>query len=53
MAGLSRLAELYIAAGQAQKALDTYKDVAANSKDEATLANAKSRIEDLQKVLAN
>ena len=53
MASLSRLAELYIAAGQAQKAMDAYKDVAANSKDDATLTNAKSRIEELQKVLAN
>ncbi len=53
IAAISRLAELYIGQGQAQKALSTYKDVAANAKDETALANAKSRIEELQKVLAN
>lgn len=53
IAALSRLAELYIAQGQAQKALSTYKDVAENAKDETALSNAKSRIEELQKVLAN
>ncbi len=53
VAGLARLAELYIAQGQAQKALSTYKDVAANAKDATALDNAKTRIEELQKVLAN
>ena len=53
VAALSRLAELYIGQGQAQKALSTYKDVAANAKDETALSNAKSRIEELQKVLEN
>jgi tetratricopeptide (TPR) repeat protein len=53
IAALARLAEIYISQGQAQKALSTYKDVAANAKDATALANAKSRIEELQKVLAN
>ncbi len=53
IAALSRLAELYIGQGAAQKALSTYKDVAANAKDETAVSNAKSRIEELQKVLAN
>ncbi len=51
IAALSRLAELYIAAGNAQKAMTLYTDVAANAKDQTALANAKSRIEELQKVL--
>jgi len=53
IAGLSRLAELHIAAGNAKKALAMYKDVAENSKDETSLANAKTRLEELQKVLEN
>lgn len=53
IAAVSRLAELYIAQGQAQKALSAYQDVAVNAKDETALANAKSRIEELNKVLAN
>jgi TolA-binding protein len=53
IAALSRLAELYISQGQAQKAMAVYKDVEANAKDETALANAKSRLEELQKVLEN
>ena len=53
ISGLSRQAELYIAAGDAKKAAAIYRDVAANAKDETALANAKSRLEELQKVLEN
>jgi TolA-binding protein len=51
IAGLSRLAELYISAGDAKKAMTVYRDVAANAKDDTALANAKSRLDELQKVL--
>lgn len=51
LAGLSRMAELYIAQGNAKKALELYTDVAKNAADEETLANAKSRLDELQKVL--
>ena len=53
IAALSRLAELYISAGNAKKATAVYKDVAANAKDDQALANAKSRLAELEKVLAN
>lgn len=53
IAALGRLAELYISQGQAQKALSVYQDVASNATDETALTNAKTRIEELQKVLAN
>lgn len=51
IAGISRLAELYISQGNAKKALSIYSDVAANSQDQTALANAKTRLEELQKVL--
>ena len=51
ISSLSRLAELYISQGNAQKALSVYQDVATNAKDETALANAKIRLEELQKVL--
>lgn len=51
IAGLSRLAELYIGKGNVQRALAVYTDVASNTKDEASLANAQSRLEELKKVL--
>jgi TolA-binding protein len=51
IAGISRLAELYIGKGDVKKALDIYSDVAKNSTDEASLANAQSRLEELRKVL--
>ncbi len=44
---------VHIGAGDARKALAVYKDVAANSKDETALANAKTRIEEIEKVLEN
>ncbi|MFN0117714.1 MAG: tetratricopeptide repeat protein [Elusimicrobiota bacterium] len=51
IAGISRLAEIYIGLGQAQKALDTYGDVVINASDETALSNAKSRVEELKRVL--
>lgn len=51
VAALSRLAELYISKGQARKAFDVYNDVAKNATDQTALANAKTRLEELQKVL--
>lgn len=51
LAGISRMAELYIAQGNAKKALELYSDVAKNASDEETLANAKTRLDELQKVL--
>jgi len=53
IAALGRLAELYISKGQAQKALAVYQDVAANATDETALTNAKTRLEELQKVIGN
>jgi TolA-binding protein len=51
IAALGRLAEMYISQGQAQKALSIYTDVAQNAKDQVALSNAKTRIDELQKVL--
>jgi tetratricopeptide (TPR) repeat protein len=51
LAGLSRMAELYIAQGNAKKAMELYSDVAKNATDQETLTNAKSRLDELQKVL--
>lgn len=51
IAAMSRLAELYIGKGNANKALALYNDVVSNSKDEQYLANAKTRIEEIKKVL--
>jgi TolA-binding protein len=51
ISAISRLAELYISQGNAKKAMAVYSDVAKNSTDEAALSNAKSRLEELEKVL--
>lgn len=51
IAALSRLAELYISQGNAKKAMAVYTDVATHATDETALANAKTRIQELQKVL--
>ncbi len=45
------MAELYIQDQKPQQALSIYQDVAANAKDQQSLDNAKTRIEELQKVL--
>ena len=51
IAGISRLAELYIAQGKAKQAMDVYTDVAKNATDQTALSNAKTRLEELRKVL--
>ncbi|OVE78255.1 hypothetical protein BVX98_00875 [bacterium F11] len=52
ISAISRLAELYISQGKVHKALAVYKDVAKNATDSTALANAKTRLEELQKVLS-
>lgn len=51
ISGISRYAEILISQGKAKQALEIYQDVAKNSTDQSALANAKSRIDELQKVL--
>ncbi|MCB4757438.1 MAG: tetratricopeptide repeat protein [Elusimicrobia bacterium] len=51
IAAISRLAELYISQGKAKEAFEIYSDVAKNAADQTALANAKTRLEELQKVL--
>ncbi len=51
IAALGRLAELYISQGKAKQAFAVYQDVMKNSADQTALANAKTRVDELQKVL--
>jgi tetratricopeptide (TPR) repeat protein len=51
ISGISRLAEIYISQGKAKQALGIYQEVVKNATDQNALANAKTRVEELQKVL--
>ena len=51
ISSIGRLAEIYISQGKAKQALAVYQDVEKNATDQSALSNAKTRIEELNKVL--